>query len=107
MKIGVPREVTPGERRIALVPDSAKKLVAEGNEVWVQSAGGAPADFSDAEYTAAGAKLAESAAALWAQSELVLKIQPPNAAEVESLRQGATLVAILQPFQNGDTVRRL
>ena len=107
MKIGVPREVTPGERRIALVPDSAKKLVAEGNEVWVQSAGGAPADFSDAEYTAAGAKLAENAAALWAQSELVLKIQPPNAAEIESLRQGATLVAILQPFQNGDAVRRL
>jgi NAD(P) transhydrogenase subunit alpha len=107
MKIGVPREVTPGERRIAMVPDSAKKLVAEGNEVWVQSAGGAPADFADADYTAAGAKLAESAAALWAQSELVLKIQPPTAAETESLRQGALLVAILQPFQNADAVRRL
>jgi NAD(P) transhydrogenase subunit alpha len=59
MKIGVPREVTPGERRIALVPDSAKKLVAEGNEVWVESAG-SPADFRDAD-GAAGA-LAPSAA---------------------------------------------
>jgi proton-translocating NAD(P)+ transhydrogenase subunit alpha len=107
MRIGVPREVTPGERRIALVPDSAKKLVAEGNEVWVQSAGGAPTDFSDAEYEAAGAKLAGTASEIWAQSELVLKIQPPDASEVESLRQGALLVAILQPFQNGDIVKRL
>jgi len=107
MKIGVPREVTPGERRIALVPDSAKKLVAEGNEVWVESAGARPTDFSDAEYAAAGAKLVPNAAAIWSSSDLVLKIQPPDAAECGELREGALLVAILQPYQNADTVRRL
>ena len=107
MKIGVPREVTAGERRIALVPDSAKKLVAEGNEVWVESAGSRQADFADADYAAAGAKLAPDAAAIWSSADLVLKIQPPTAGEVEQLREGALLVAILQPFQNGDTVRRL
>ena len=107
MKIGVPREVTPGERRIALVPDSAKKLVADGNEVWVESAGSGPADFADADYAAAGAKLAPSAATIWSSSDLVLKVQPPTAAEIDQLREGALLVAILQPFQNADTVRRL
>jgi NAD(P) transhydrogenase subunit alpha len=107
MKIGVPREVTPGERRIALVPDSAKKLVADGNEVWVESAGSGPADFADADYASAGAKLAPGAAAIWSSSDLVLKVQPPTAAEIELLREGTLLVAILQPFQNADTVRRL
>src|SRR5882672_8815789 len=107
MKIGVPREVTPGERRIALVPDSAKKLVAEGNEVWVEVAGSGPADFADADYAAAGAQLAPNAAAIWSSSELLLKVQPPTGAETELLREGALLVAILQPFQNADTVRRL
>jgi len=107
MKIGVPREVTPGERRIALVPDSAKKLVAEGNEVWVEVAGSGPADFADADYAAAGAQLAPNAAAIWSSSELVLKVQPPTGAEIDQLREAALLVAILQPFQNADTVRRL
>src|SRR5258706_12406677 len=107
MKIGVPREVTPGERRIALVPDSAKKLVAEGNEVWVEVAGSGPADFADADYAAAGARLAPNAAAIWPASELVLKVQPPTAAGVGQLRGGALLVAILQPVQNADTVRRV
>ncbi len=107
MKIGVPREVTPGERRIALVPDSAKKLVADGNDVWVESAGSGPADFADADYASAGAKLAPGAAAIWSSSDLVLKVQPPTAAEIELLREGALLVAILQPFQNPDTIRRL
>lgn len=106
MKIGVPRETAAGERRIALVPESAKKLVSEGNEVVVQ-AGGPGADFADEAYTAAGARLVSNADEIWSQSDLVLKIQPPNADEVERLREGALLVAILQPFQNGDTVKRL
>jgi NAD(P) transhydrogenase subunit alpha len=107
MKIGVPREVTPGERRIALVPDSVKKLVADGNEVWVERAGSRATDFADADYTAAGAKLADTAAAIWSASDLVLKIQPPTADECGAIREGALLVAILQPFQNADTVKRL
>jgi NAD(P) transhydrogenase subunit alpha len=106
MKIGVPRETAPGERRIALVPESAKKLVSEGNEVVVQS-GGPGADFADEAYAAAGARLVSNADEIWSQADLVLKIQPPGAAECDRLREGALLVAILQPFQNADTVKRL
>jgi len=106
MKIGVPRETMAGERRFALVPESAKKLVAEGNEVLVQS-GGPAAEFADAAYTAAGARVVEGADEILSASDLVLKIQPPSAAEIERLKSGAVLVAILQPYQNGDTVRRL
>src|SRR6516165_435236 len=98
MKIGVPREVAPGEHRIALVPDSAKKLVAEGNEVWIETAGARIADFADA---------VSDAAELWRGAELVLKVQPPTAAEIESLRENGLLVATLQPYQNADTVRRI
>jgi proton-translocating NAD(P)+ transhydrogenase subunit alpha len=107
MKIGVPREVSPGERRIALVPDAVKKLVGEGNEVWVESAGARVADFPDADYAAAGAKLVTDAAELWRGVELVAKVQPPNGTEAESLRENQLLVAILSPYQNGDTVRRI
>ncbi len=107
MKIGVPRETSAGERRIALVPESAKKLVEAGNEVVIESAQSASVDFKDAAYTAAGARLATDAAEIFAGSDLVLKIQPPSESEVAQLRTGAVVVAILQPFQNGDTVRRL
>ena len=107
MKIGVPRETAAGERRIALVPESAKKLVEQGNEVVIEKARSASVDFPDAAYTAAGARIAADAGEVLAGSDLVLKIQPPSEAEIASLRTGAVLVAILQPFQNGDTVRRL
>ena len=106
MKIGVLRETAAGERRIALVPESAKKLVEQGNEVLIE-ARGASADFADDAYVAAGARLANSADEVLGTADLILKIQPPNAAEIERMRSGAVLVAILQPFQNADTVRRL
>jgi H+-translocating NAD(P) transhydrogenase subunit alpha len=107
LKIGVPREIVPGEKRIALVPESAKKLVEQGNEVLVQSAGGASSDFPDDAYAAAGARVVADAGEILGSSELVLKIQPPQPGEIDQLREGALVVAILQPFQNHDTVRRL
>jgi NAD(P) transhydrogenase subunit alpha len=112
MKIGVPREVTPGERRFALTPDSAKRLRDQGNEVLLESARGGHADWADAEYAAAGATLVEDAAALYAASEITVKIQPPREHpsgrhEVELMREGSLLVAILSPYQNTDAVKRL
>ncbi len=107
MKIGVLRETAAGERRIALVPDAAKKLVEQGNEVAIEGARGASVDFADDAYTAAGARVVGSADEILANSELVLKIQPPSASEIERMRSGAVLVAILQPYQHADTVRRL
>lgn len=107
MKIGVLREIAPGERRIALVPESAKKLVEQGNEVAIERGAGTAAGFPDAAYTAAGARLAADAGEILGASDLVLKIQPPQASEIERLRERTIVVAILQPFQNADTVRRL
>ncbi len=111
MIIGVPREIAPGESRIALVPDAVKKLVALGLEIHVQaSAGGLPA-YPDADYEAAGAKLVGSAAEAYA-ADLVTKVQPPMAGpdgkhEVELMREGSTLLSILNPYANPDTVKRL
>jgi NAD(P) transhydrogenase subunit alpha len=107
VKIGVPREIAAGERRFALVPESAKKLVEQGNEVVIQSARGASADFPDEAYVSAGARVVSDAAEIFGSCQLVLKIQPPEPSEIERLREGAVVVAILQPFQNADTVRRL
>ncbi len=107
MKIGVPREIAAGERRFALVPESAKKLVEQGNEVVIQSGGGTSAGYPDAAYVSAGARVVGDAAEIFGSCDLVLKIQPPEAREIEQLRESAVLVAILQPFQNADTVRRL
>ena len=107
MKIGVPREIAAGERRIALVPESAKKLIEQGNEVLIQSAAGTATDFPDEAYVAAGARVVSDASEILGSSDLVLKIQPPQASEIDRLRDGALVVAILQPFQNPDTVRRL
>ena len=107
MKIGVPREIAAGERRIAFVPESAKKLAEQGNEVVIEGARGASVDFPDDAYTTAGARVVGDASEIWSGCELVLKIQPPTSSEIERLREGAVVVAILQPFQNGDTIRRL
>jgi NAD(P) transhydrogenase subunit alpha len=107
VKIGVLRETAAGERRIALVPESAKKLVEQGNEVAIEGAHGASVEFPDAAYAAAGARIAADASEISSGSEIVLKIQPPTEGEIERLREGSILISILQPFQNADTVRRL
>ncbi len=72
MKIGVPREIAAGERRIALVPELAKKLVEQGNEVVIQSARGASADFPNEAYVAAGARVVDDAGEVLGSSDLVL-----------------------------------
>ena len=108
MKIGVPREIAAGERRIALVPESAKKLVEQGNEVVIESARGASVDFPDEAYTAAGARVV-AGRGRGPGLERARAEDPAARRERDRPRcaTGAVLVAILQPFQNADTVRRL
>jgi NAD(P) transhydrogenase subunit alpha len=94
----VPKETHPGETRVALVADGAKRLAATGISVLVESSAGAGARVSDAEYEKAGAKIAGADA--WSSADLVLKVQPPTAAEVARLKRGAVLVAFVYPTQN-------
>jgi NAD(P) transhydrogenase subunit alpha len=107
MKVGVPRETAPGERRIALVPDVISKLVKAGTEVVVEDGAGADAFFPRAAYESAGAKVLPDARAVCAEADIVLKVQRPQPEEVDLLREGSILVSLLHPHLGLDLVRRL
>src|SRR6266536_3771320 len=95
MKVGVPRETVPGERRVALVPEAAGKLTKAGTEVVVESGAGTGSGHSDEAYRTAGATVADRGAAFGA--DLVVKVQKPSADEIALLRDGAALIATIQP----------
>ena len=105
MKVGVPRETVPGERRVALVPEAVGKLTKGGTEVVVESGAGVGSGHDDEAYRTAGATIADRAAAFGA--DLVVKVQKPSTEEVGLLREGAALIATLQPLTNADLVRAL
>lgn len=105
--IGVPKETVPGEKRVALVPDAVKKYVASGLKVVVETGAGAGSYISDDAYASVGATIVPNGAAVYGQSDLVVKVQKPDAREVDQLKRGATLIAFLQPMVNLDLVRQL
>ena len=104
MRIAVPAETAPNERRVALVPESCKKLIQSGYEVAVEAGAGAAAGFADAAYTAVGAQVVADARTLVASGDLVLKVNPPTHGgsrdEVSWLKPGAILVCSLMPLRN-------
>jgi H+-translocating NAD(P) transhydrogenase subunit alpha len=103
MKVGVPKEVKPGERRVALVPDSVKKLVDAGFDVVVERGAGAEANLTDAEYEEAGATLGDSSAA-WG-ADAIVKVAAPS--EDAPLANGKVLIGLLSPLNSPDLVKRL
>ena len=106
-RIGVPREIFPGEKRVATVPDVVEKLIKLGFSVAVESGAGIAADLSDDAYRAAGATVVESAAQLWATSNMVFKVRPPTPDEVAAMPEGQTLVSFIWPAQNPDLMQQL
>jgi len=96
MLIGVPAETTTGETRVAVTPETAKKLVALGHTVRVQSGAGVPASVTDAAYQAAGAEITDQAGAFGA--DIVLKVRAPSDAECALAKSGSVLVGMLNPF---------
>ena len=98
MLIGVPTEIVPGERRVALVPETVAKLAKAGLSVLVQSGAGTAASFPDADYTAAGATLSATAADVYAKAEFVAKVARPTPSELAAMRPGQTLLAFLSPL---------
>ncbi|MHB8245460.1 MAG: Re/Si-specific NAD(P)(+) transhydrogenase subunit alpha [Acidimicrobiales bacterium] len=97
MQVAVARETTPGERRVALIPDVLPKLGALGVQALVEKGAGSLALFSDSAYEQKGAELVEDAREAYARAEVVCKVQPPSLAEVQLLAEGSAVVSFLQP----------
>jgi NAD(P) transhydrogenase subunit alpha len=107
MKVGVPRETFPGEKRVALSPDGIKKITEAGAEVVIEKGAGRSAFFFDDTYQKNGCKIAVDAAAVYRDSDIILKIGKPEDSEVAMLREGQTLIALLQPLVNRDLMKKL
>ena len=102
MRVGIPRETTEGERRVALVPETVGKLAAGGFELVVEADAGAAASFPDTAYTEAGASVGDP----WA-AEAIAKVRKPSAAEVERLHSGGLLIGFLEPLSDPAGVEAL
>lgn len=98
MQIAVPAETHANEKRVALIPDSTKKLVRAGFEVLVQSGAGQQSGFSDKDYTEAGATISTDRAALLASGDIVLRVRKPVEDEIAGLKKGALHVSYLDPY---------
>ncbi len=107
MRIAVRKESGPGERRVAVVPESVKRLMAKKVDVSVESSAGAAAFASDDDYRAAGARVDGSLGALLADADVVLQIRPPSIEQVRELKEGSALVSLLYPLVNVDLVNAL
>jgi proton-translocating NAD(P)+ transhydrogenase subunit alpha len=97
MKIGVVKERAPNERRVALIPDALKGLIGAGAEVLVEQDAGEAAALPDSLFTAAGAKVV-ARADMYRDADVIVRVQKPDGDDVKSLRQGQTLVGLLQPL---------
>jgi NAD(P) transhydrogenase subunit alpha len=106
MKIGVPKETAPGERRVALVPEVVKKLTSQEHEVLVMRGAGDGALIPDEQYEEAGARLTDDAAAVLG-CQVIVKVAPPNAEETVRLDADSVLIGFLAPLSNGDGIRAI
>jgi NAD(P) transhydrogenase subunit alpha len=104
MLIGVPAETMAGEARVAVTPETAKKLIGQGHVVRVQAGAGVLASVPDAAYAAVGAEVVDAASA-WA-CDLVLKVRAPEASETSHIKSGSTVVGMLEPF-NAEGLQRI
>jgi NAD(P) transhydrogenase subunit alpha len=105
MKLGIVQETRPGERRVAASPNVVGKWVKAGWGVSVERSAGVAASYPDAQYEAAGATIVDRAAA-WS-TDIVLKVRPPEPAEIAQMREGACLISFLFPAQSEDLVAKL
>ena len=112
MKVGVPKEIVPGERRVALSPDGVTKLIEAGAEVIVESGAGEAASLLDSMYEKAGCKMVSDPAILYGGSDVILKLQQPvlkpvGKDELDMMSEGSVLIAFLQPLVNHELVKKL
>jgi NAD(P) transhydrogenase subunit alpha len=107
MRIGVPKEIHPGEQRVATTPDVAGQLQKLGFEVVIESGAGDAANFSDEAYSAAGCTISPDARDIWDQADIILKVRAPEAGEADRLRSNQTLISFIWPAQNPALLQQL
>jgi len=107
MNVGIPKETAPLERRVAASPDTVQRLRKLGLDVLVQTGAGIESGFPDEVFIQAGARVVLDARALFAESDLVLKVRPPTLAEVDLMKPGSALVGFFWPAQNKALIERL
>ncbi|HYB95290.1 MAG TPA: Re/Si-specific NAD(P)(+) transhydrogenase subunit alpha [Vicinamibacterales bacterium] len=113
MKLAVPKECRPGERRVAVTPENVARLIKMGFAVAVETGAGEGASFGDDDYAAAGAEIIGDTRAIWQTGDIVLKVQPPSVHpslgvhEAELLREGGTIISFLYPGKNKEIIDKL
>ncbi|HYO19533.1 MAG TPA: alanine dehydrogenase, partial [Dermatophilaceae bacterium] len=95
MKVGIPREVKNNEYRVAITPSGVHELSRNGHEVYVEKDAGVGSSINDGDYVAAGARILDTAADVWATGDLILKVKEPVASEYDRMRAGQTLFTYL------------
>jgi len=105
--IGIPKEIHPGEKRVAATPQTILKLKKLGFDVAVQAGAGAGINANDAEYQEAGAQIVGDAKDLWSAADVVMKVRPPEDGEANLMREGGWIVGFIWPGQNREIVDRL
>ena len=105
IRLGVPKEIEAGERRVALVPAIADRFVKLGVEIIMQRGAGVSSHYPDDAYQ--NVTLVDDAAAVYQQADLVLKVQPPNESEIDQMKDGAVVVGMMQPHKFPERVARL
>ena len=107
MKVGIPAEIFPNELRVAATPKTVKRLQKQGFEVYIQKNAGEKANYSDKEFEEAGAKIVSTAAEIYGQSDIVLKVKEPSIDEVAMMREGLVMLSYLWPAQNQELLQKL
>ena len=106
MKIAVPKERAPGERRVALVPDIVAKFVKGGHTVTIERGAGTSAGYTDAAFETAGAALVPDLGSAYAETDVVVRVAKPSDAELDGIRRGAVLIGFLAPLGDPRSVER-
>jgi proton-translocating NAD(P)+ transhydrogenase subunit alpha len=107
MKIGIPKEVHAGEKRVATTPEVAKQLIKLGFEVAVEAGAGTAAHYSDASFVEAGVTVIKNTKDLWSDSDIILKVRGPEPSEVKLLKEGQIYISFLWPAQNPELLKKL
>jgi len=113
MKIGIPKEIHDGEKRVATTPEAAEKIIKLGFEVCVETGAGEASNISDDAYREIGITIADSARALWQEADIVMKVRAPERHpelaidEVELMKPGQTLISFIWPAQNETLMQQL
>ncbi|MDE0722699.1 MAG: alanine dehydrogenase, partial [Flavobacteriales bacterium] len=107
LTIGIPKEISLQEKRVALVPEAVALLVAHGHEVLVEAGAGEKSNFTDIDYSESGARIVQDRKQVF-EAAMIFKVEPPSLEEVDLMERGATLVSALQlSVQHKDMLAKL